>query len=37
MKNVKISRDLASLSRAELERQVMRLSTQVDELSSRLS
>jgi transposase len=37
MKNVKISRDLASLSREELEQQVMKLSTQVDELSSKLS
>ncbi|MGI6731707.1 MAG: IS66 family transposase [Anaerovoracaceae bacterium] len=37
MENVNISRDLASLSREELEEQVMRLSTRVDELSSRLS
>lgn len=37
MKNVNILRDLSSLSREELEQQVMRLSTQVDELSSKLS
>lgn len=37
MKNVKNSRDLASLSREELEQQVMKLSSQVDELSSKLS
>jgi len=37
MKNVNILRDLSSLSREELEQQVMRLSTQVDELSSKPS
>jgi len=37
MKNAKNSRDLTSLSREELERQVMQLSTKVDELSSKLS
>lgn len=37
MKNVKISRDLSTLSREELEQQVMQLSSKVDELSSKLS
>ena len=37
MKNVKISRDLSTLSRKELEHQVMQLSTKVDEMSAKLS
>lgn len=37
MKNVKISRDLSSLTREELEHRVMQLSTKVDELASKLA
>jgi len=37
MKSVKNARDLSSLTREELEQQVMQLSTKVDELSSKLS
>jgi transposase len=37
MKNVKISRDLASLSREELEQQNMQLFSMVDEMAAKLS
>ncbi|MDD4390792.1 MAG: hypothetical protein PHW03_08395 [Eubacteriales bacterium] len=37
MKNIGISRDLASLSREELEQQNMRLLSMVDEMAVKLS